>query len=70
MPDNKQSKDGERPEIEVAYYTKELGPALQRKMAREQMAQFTESTPAEPEKAEPAPDDSGPADPADPPTSA
>ena len=57
MPDSKKPPDGERQEFEVAYYTKELGPSLQRKMARQQMAQFTESTPAEPD--EPAP----PADP-------
>jgi len=48
MPDRKK-RDSERPEFEVAYYTKELGKTLQRQMLQRQLAQLGSSrqTPAD-----------------------
>lgn len=45
MPPDKDK--GGRPEFEVAYYTKELGRALQKKMLRKHLADFSDSRPAE-----------------------
>lgn len=38
MPDRNRNRNGGRPEFEVAYYTKELGNALQREMLQKQLA--------------------------------
>ena len=43
MPDRKTKPSGAPQEFEVAYYTKELGPALQREMLQKQLARFSES---------------------------
>ena len=43
MPDRNGNRNGGRPEFEVAYWTKELGKDLQRKMLRQQLAQFTDA---------------------------
>ena len=43
MPDRNKNHNGARPEFEVAYYTKELGPALQRQRLQKQLARFSES---------------------------
>lgn len=36
-------RDGGRSEFEVAYYTKELGRTLQKKLLRQRLADFSES---------------------------
>lgn len=41
MPDRNKDCDGGKPEFEVAYYTKELGPTLQRKLLQKQLARFS-----------------------------
>jgi hypothetical protein len=38
---------GGRPEYEVAYYTKELGRTLQRKLLKQRLAEFSDSQSAE-----------------------
>jgi hypothetical protein len=43
MPDRNKDRNGGRPEFEIAYYTKELGQALQRKLLQKQLARFTDS---------------------------
>ena len=43
MPDRNRKNSGACPEFEVAYYTKELGKALQREMLQRQLARFSES---------------------------
>jgi hypothetical protein len=43
MPDKHR---GGRPEFEVAYYTKELGKSLQRKMLTQQLAQLSDGAAA------------------------
>jgi hypothetical protein len=43
MPDRTKDRNGGRPEFEIAYYTKELGQALQRKLLQKQLARFTDS---------------------------
>ncbi len=42
MPSDKDT-DGGRSEFEVAYDTKELGRALQKKLSRQRLADFSES---------------------------
>ena len=61
MPQDKDNS--KRPEYEVAYYTKELGRNLQRKLLRERFAAFTDSKPlpahgedVRPETAQPPPE--------------
>lgn len=43
MPDRNTKRHGGRPEFEIAYYTKELGTALQRKMLEQQLARLSEN---------------------------
>ena len=43
MPDRNRNRQGARPEIEVAWYTKELGKPLQREMLQKQLARLSES---------------------------
>jgi hypothetical protein len=43
MPDSNKDRTGGRPEFEIAYYTKELGQALQRKLLQKQLARFSDS---------------------------
>ena len=44
MPDRKLNRPtSQRPEFEVAYYTKELGKELQREMLQKQLARLSES---------------------------
>ncbi len=44
MPDRKLNRSkSERPEFEVAYYTKELGKELQREMLQKQLARLSEN---------------------------
>jgi len=43
MPDRTTKRHGGRPEFEIAYYTKELGTALQRKMLEQQLARLSEN---------------------------
>jgi hypothetical protein len=43
MPNRNRDRVGGQPEFEVAYYTKELGKTLQRKMLRQQLGQMSES---------------------------
>ena len=61
--DNSTKRGDTRPEYEVAYYTKELGRSLQRKLLRERFAAFVDSKPPpahgedlRPETAEPPPE--------------
>jgi hypothetical protein len=42
MPDRNTKRKGGRPEFEIAYYTKELGPAVQRKLLEQQLARLSE----------------------------
>lgn len=44
MPDRNKNRNGARPEYEVAYYTKELGKALQREMLQQQLARLSDGT--------------------------
>mgnify|MGYP003578362724 CR=1 FL=1 len=56
MPDRNRPRTGGRPEFEVAYYTKELGKALQRQMLEKQLSQLSENiTSASSHGEEPAP---------------
>lgn len=41
MPPNQ--RDGRRDEFEIAYYTKELGPQLQRQLLKQRLADFSDS---------------------------
>jgi hypothetical protein len=43
MPSDKETRDGGRSEFEVAYYTKELGRTLQKKLLRQRLADFSDS---------------------------
>ena len=43
MPDRNRKSQRAPPEFEVAYYTKELGPALQRQMLQRQLARFSDN---------------------------
>jgi hypothetical protein len=43
MPDRNRKQAGARPDFEVAYYTKELGPSLQRQMLQQQLARFSDT---------------------------
>ena len=43
MPDRNRKPTEGRPEFEVAYYTKELGKSLQRRMLQQQLAQLSEN---------------------------
>jgi hypothetical protein len=43
MPNRNRDRVGGQPEFEVAYYTKELGKTLQRKMLRQQLGQMSSS---------------------------
>lgn len=42
---DRQDRKSPRPEFEVAYYTKELGRPLQRRMLERQLAAFNSDTP-------------------------
>ena len=44
MPDRNRTRQGARPEIEVAWYTKELGKPLQRELLRKQLARLSEAS--------------------------
>jgi hypothetical protein len=46
MPNRNRNRVGGQPDFEIAYYTKELGKTLQRKMLREHLAQFSSEPPA------------------------
>ena len=50
MPQDKDNgkRGAARPEYEVAYYTKELGRNLQRKLLRERFAAFSDKEPQQP----------------------
>jgi hypothetical protein len=43
MPDRNRKPTGAKPEFEVAYYTKELGKPLQRKMLQQQLALLSDN---------------------------
>jgi hypothetical protein len=43
MPDRNSRRQGARPEIEVAWYTKELGKPLQRELLQKKLARLSES---------------------------
>lgn len=43
MPDRNKSRSGPRQEFEVAYYTKELGQSVQRRLLQAQLARFSEN---------------------------
>jgi hypothetical protein len=63
MPDRNKTANVARPEFEVAYYTKELGNALQREMLQKQLNLLSDSTAARHgEDAEPLLDPSLPQD--------
>jgi hypothetical protein len=44
MPDRNRNRQGARPEIEVAWYTKELGKPLQRELLQQQLARLSENS--------------------------
>lgn len=46
MPDRNPDHDGNRPEFEVAYYTRELGRPLQREMLQKQLARLGDGSSA------------------------
>jgi hypothetical protein len=58
MPDRKTDRAGGRPEFEVAWYTKELGQALQRELLQKQLDRLSgeRNRDAPPEPAQPQPD--------------
>lgn len=45
MPDRTRKSSGSRPEFEIAYYTKELGRSLQRKLLEKQLARTSDPGP-------------------------
>jgi len=69
MPDRNRNRVGGQPDFEIAYYTKELGKSLQRKMLQHQLAQLSKQQPSNDpagaaaghgEAASPQPDDALP----------
>jgi hypothetical protein len=59
MPDRKSDRAGARPEFEVAWYTKELGQALQRELLQKQLDRLSGERRRDgaPEPTQPQPDD-------------
>lgn len=55
-PDKDKDRKAARDEIEVAYYTKELGRDLQRKLLQRRLADLSESQRASSHGEEPSPD--------------